>query len=694
MIRLRMTLLLAGLGVAGALLSVVALSPPHPGTAQSTTPPSDCALGARTSADPASLVLGDTAQVTTVITHSCGPFTLPMDLVFLVDISNSMTKSRRDPGIGQTGTPKPSPGPGPGGTQPPPPTPIIIPLQQGSAPSERVRGLAQGIQTSTPVPVHTPGTPGTPFPGIPSPTPKGGIGGDEQPGTEDLVKEVRDAIMQFLEERDVQAALDNGQLQIGLVTFNDHARTEVALTNKDGQVRSKLLRLRGMGNTNVGLGLRQADLVLRGGNRVGKTETDRVKVVLLYSDGKFDERTLRGANTRDQTKVVTVAAGRSANVGLMRRLATQRDFAVTTREHKELMKIYRTDLPVGRPVTLEALTVRQELAPNMAVISDTIAPAPNAVSGARLEWVLPKPAARVTLTYQVRPLEAGVHPVWTLAEATTKDSEGRDGTLAIPNVDVEALAPTETPTPTPTDTATPTATNTPTNTVIPPTPTPTPGPNYLPVALKDQWLYPTPTPGCIPSQQTVDVTLVIDTSNSMLDPTQPGGQIKLDAAIEAALGFLDYLKLPADGSQDQVAVVWFNTGVGLETPLTGDRATVEAAIRRLPLRQAPGTRIDKGLDTAYAEMVGPRHRAQNNRAVILVTDGHQEPGSGGRDAVLAAADQIKAAGITLWTIGLGVDADQDLLREAATSPDFYKYAPNAEDLRLIYEEIARVVPCS
>jgi Mg-chelatase subunit ChlD len=191
----------------------------------------------------------------------------------------------------------------------------------------------------------------------------------------------------------------------------------------------------------------------------------------------------------------------------------------------------------------------------------------------------------------------------------------------------------------------------------------------------------------------VDVTLVIDTSNSMLEPTQPGGTIKLDAAIDAALGFLDYLKLTADGSQDQVAIVWFNDGAGLETPLSGDRVAVEAAIRRLRQRQAPGTRIDLGLNVAYDEMVGPRHRAQNNRAVILLSDGRQEPGTGGSPVVLAAADRIKAAAITLWTIGLGVDADQDLLRRAATSPDYYAYAPNAEDLRLIYEEIARVVPC-
>jgi uncharacterized protein (DUF58 family) len=261
--------------------------------------------------------------------------------------------------------------------------------------------------------------------------------------------------------------------------------------------------------------------------------------------------------------------------------------------------------------------------------------------------------------------------------------------MAMPNASVDVLAPTETPTATPTATDTPT--NTPTDTPTA-TPTRTPGPRYFPrvdyfVAL------PTATPKpCIPSEQTVDVVLVIDTSSSMSEVTTPGGPRKIDAAIDAGLSFLDNLKLPPGGNQDQVAVVWFNGTSGLESPLTGDKASVQGALRRLTQRQAADTRIDLGLATAYDEIVGARHRAQNNRAVVLVTDGRQDP-TAGDTAVLTQAGRIKAAGVTLWTVGLGTNVDVGLLTQTASSPDNFKLAPDAGDLRLIYEEIARVVPC-
>jgi len=212
----------------------------------------------------------------------------------------------------------------------------------------------------------------------------------------------------------------------------------------------------------------------------------------------------------------------------------------------------------------------------------------------------------------------------------------------------------------------------------------------MPIVQKAHVLLP---PDCIPSEQTVDVALVIDTSNSMLLPTQPGGVRKMDAAIDAAKNFLNYLKLPATLDQDQVSIIWFNDEGGVEVPLTGDRAAIEAALDRLPQRQAGGTHIEKGLDLAYGEMTGPNHRSASNRAIILLTDGGQDPGTGGTPVVVAAADRIKAAGITLWTVGLGQEVDLALLRQIATSPDHFKLAPTAEDLELIYEEIARVVPC-
>lgn len=660
-------------------------------TAQTTVPTSNCAVGAQRAVDPSSLLLGDTALVSTVITHACGYYQLPMDLVFVVDISNSMTLGRDNPPGLETSPPRPTPGPGPGGTEPPPPT---IEPPAAWAPGPRVRGLAQGIDTPTIVPPED--TPGTPPPGIDTPTPRPGQG-EEQPGNEDLIRQVAEAIRDFLGEQDVQAALDNGSLQVALVSFNSRARTEVGLTDQASRVTSRLSRLRGTGETSVSLGLRQAETVLQSAGRRGEAEGDRAKVVFLYSDGQFDQRSLRGIRSRDYIKTVTIAVGRSTNLATMRQLASEREYAIRIRDRKELLTLYRNDLGSGRPVVMSTLKIRDQLTDNMALIPGSVNPAPSVVTstvgadtGHLLEWTLPLPPDRITLTYQVRPMIDGLQPISLEHLASWVDSEKRAGSLALPIGEIEVIAPT----PTPTSTATPTITPSPTATFTPtPTPTRTPGPRYMPLVQKEYVLLPSPTPKpCIPSEQTVDVALVIDTSNSMLEPTTPGGVRKLDAAIDAGLNFLDNLKLPPDQSQDQVTVVWFNGSSGIEIPLTGDKAAIQAALERLPLRQAPNTHIDQGLQSAYDELTSARHRATSNRAIILLTDGRQDL-TVGNAAVLSIADQAKAARISIWTIGLGMEVDQDLLRRVASKPEYFYLAPNAEDLEIIYREIAEVVSC-
>jgi hypothetical protein len=275
-------------------------------------------------------------------------------------------------------------------------------------------------------------------------------------------------------------------------------------------------------------------------------------------------------------------------------------------------------------------------------------------------------------------------PVSERAEAAWTDTEGLPGVVPFPEVDIEVLFQTATPTftPTPTFTLTPTATST-------PTATPTPAPQYLPILFRS-WPEPTPTPvptECIPEEQTVDVALVIDTSTSMSDPTQAGGQPKLQAAIGAAQELVNLLK-----PEDQTAVIGFNRNVTVATELTGDRARIVNALQSLPATQAEGTWIDLGLQAGLAELTGPRHKSENNRSIVLVTDGRQT-NPGGPQAVRDAAQAIKDAGIRLITVGLGSDVDEQLLREIASRPEDFFRAPNAEDLLNIYRDIANYIPC-
>ncbi len=247
-----------------------------------------------------------------------------------------------------------------------------------------------------------------------------------------------------------------------------------------------------------------------------------------------------------------------------------------------------------------------------------------------------------------------------------------------------AVRPTATPlatdTPTPTETApatlTATATATPTirdtATTAPPTATatltPLPRPVYLPLILGERF---------IPKRRHADVVLVIDASSSMTGA-------KLAAAKAAAAAFVAAMRLP----EDQVAVVAFNRDAVLAAPLTGDAAAVTAALDGI--RPLPGTRIDRGIEMALAELEGPDHRAGNAAVLVVLSDGQQLDGPA---SAAASAAQARQRGVAIYTIGLGADAALGFLAELAGDPSRSFFAPEPAQLTAIYLDIAAVIPC-
>lgn len=244
----------------------------------------------------------------------------------------------------------------------------------------------------------------------------------------------------------------------------------------------------------------------------------------------------------------------------------------------------------------------------------------------------------------------------------------------------ETPIPTDTPVPTDTPPATPTATASPTTSpTVTPTGTLEPRPLYLPIALTER---------CDPTTQRIDVALVIDASSSMGDPTR-SGRPKIDAALDAAHGFLDLLALD-DAAGDQAAIVAFNADAQLVAPLTSDRGALDAALRSIAL--APLTRLDRALAVgAEALADGSRRRPANQAVLVLLTDGRANPVP--VDVAVAEATAAKAAGVTLFTIGLGDDIDAEALEVMASTPSGFLRAPDAEELADVYREVARGIPC-
>jgi Mg-chelatase subunit ChlD len=207
--------------------------------------------------------------------------------------------------------------------------------------------------------------------------------------------------------------------------------------------------------------------------------------------------------------------------------------------------------------------------------------------------------------------------------------------------------------------------------------------------------------GSCPYRRHVDAALVLDMSTTMLHLARDG-RPKHEAAVAAARGFVRLLRLAASGAPDgdQAAVVGFNDEAWIEQGLTSGAELLDGALGRLPGRIAEGTRLDLALARALEVLIRRPRGDDNLPLTILLTDGLPNRVPPAEDArqettVLRAADALKATGAQVYTIGLGLpgDLNEDLLRQMASSPSMYYYAPDAAQLDDIYARLAEVVGC-
>lgn len=200
-----------------------------------------------------------------------------------------------------------------------------------------------------------------------------------------------------------------------------------------------------------------------------------------------------------------------------------------------------------------------------------------------------------------------------------------------------------------------------------------------------------------------DLLLAVDISPSMdeQDMVIQGRSINRLQAVKRVLD--DFIQR-REG--DRIGLLLFGTEPYIQAPLTFDRATVQTLLNEAGIGMAGrATAIGDALGLAVKRL---RDRPQEQRVVILLTDGANTAGEIAPDK---AAEIARAAGVRIYTIGIGAEAmvqrgllgsrrvnpsrdlDEELLKRVAqqTGGEYFR-ARSLPELELIYESINQLEP--
>lgn len=172
---------------------------------------------------------------------------------------------------------------------------------------------------------------------------------------------------------------------------------------------------------------------------------------------------------------------------------------------------------------------------------------------------------------------------------------------------------------------------------------------------------------------TANLALVIDRSGSMAGA-------KLERAKEAAIQAIARLS-----PQDIVSVVAFDDTVSVLLPATraSDKEEIYRAIRNL--RPGNSTALFAGVSRGAGEARKFLARSFVNR-VILISDGLANVGPSSTEALAALGASLRKEGISVTTLGLGLDYNEDLLYHLAQASDGnHTFVENATDLARIFD---------
>ncbi|MBD3203005.1 MAG: VWA domain-containing protein [Candidatus Lokiarchaeota archaeon] len=202
--------------------------------------------------------------------------------------------------------------------------------------------------------------------------------------------------------------------------------------------------------------------------------------------------------------------------------------------------------------------------------------------------------------------------------------------------------------------------------------------------------------------QPIDVMFVMDRSGTMNQ--LEAGMTRLQRAKQASITFVNMMNF----SRDIGGLASFNETGRLDNSLTSDKNDLVASINSLTAEGL--TNIGQGIKVGQEELA---LNGRDTKVMILLSDGAPNAMTLDNGSIrycfvtpenhtnctlfaMEQAEEAKAAGIELFTIGLGVRPFTDsLLRNMSSgADDHYFSAPTSEELRQIYLQIAEILcPC-
>jgi cysteine-rich repeat protein len=166
--------------------------------------------------------------------------------------------------------------------------------------------------------------------------------------------------------------------------------------------------------------------------------------------------------------------------------------------------------------------------------------------------------------------------------------------------------------------------------------------------------------------------------------------VKITAAKSAAKDFIDLLE-----AGDQSGLVSFANNATLDKQLSNNHTATKTSINSLVTNGA--TDIGDAIKLGALELKSSRAKLLSAKVMILLTDGmaNKPYGSGsGENPIdvayaLTQAGEAAAAGIKIFTIGLGDEINAIMLGQiASVTGGQYYFAPSAVDLQDIFDQIS------